>query len=188
MKGLFKGIAALGVVAALGATSAQAQQESGNLITVGAGGGIAIPLGDYSDFTKTGWDFTGGVQFKPATSPVGFQLDGTYQQNKFDPSSAGKDDWVYGTANIVYWLPLAAETKIRPYLLGGGGIYHVKDKPTIGTDTSFTKFGINVGAGFDFNVQKNVGIFIEGRFHNVFVEGPDAKFIPINAGIRFHTM
>ena len=127
------------------------------------------------------------MQVKPATSPVGFQIDGTYQQNKFDPSSAGKDDWIYATGNVVYWLPVAEETRIRPYLLGGGGIYHVKDKPTVGADVSFTKFGINVGAGADFEFQSNVGVFIESRFHNVFVDGPDAKFIPVNLGVRFHT-
>jgi opacity protein-like surface antigen len=184
MKGLLKGMAALGVVAALGATSAQAQ---GTRITAGVGGGIAIPLGSYSDFTKTGWDVTGAVQFKPASSPVGFQIDGTYQENKFDPSSAGKDQWIYGTGNIVYWLPVSEETKIRPYLLGGGGVYHVKAKPTVGTSSSVTKFGLNAGAGFDLDFQNNIGLFIEGRFHNVFVQGSDAKFIPINVGLRFHT-
>src|SRR5262245_31793383 len=126
-KGLVRGVAALGVIAALGATSAEAQS---NRITVGAGGGIAIPLGDYSDATKTGWDLTGAVQVKPATSPVGFQIDGTYQENKLDPSSAGKDRWFYGTGNIVFWLPVAEVTRIRPYLLGGGGIYNFKRKFT----------------------------------------------------------
>jgi len=184
-KGLFKGIAAFGVIAALGATSAQAQSSR---ITVGAGGGIAIPLGDYSDATKTGWDLTGAVQVKPATSPVGFQIDGTYQENKFDPSSIGKFRWFYGTGDIVFWLPVAEETRIRPYLLGGGGVYNFKQKFTTGTSgSSQTKFGINVGAGFDFDFQSNVGIFLEGRFHNVFIQGSDAKFIPVNVGIRFHT-
>lgn len=191
MKGLLKGIAALGVVAALGANSAQAQSEGGNLITVGAGGGIAIPLGDYSDATKTGWDATAVFQFKPATSPVGFQIDGTYQQNKYETNalSLDKDRWFYGTGNIVYWLPVSSETRIRPYILAGGGVYNAKPKFTTDVSTeSVTKFGINAGAGFDLDFQKNVGIFLEGRFHNVFVEGSDAKFIPINAGIRFHTM
>jgi opacity protein-like surface antigen len=196
MKGLFKCIAALGVVAALGATSAQAQQaqnESGNLITVGAGGGIAIPLGDYSDATKTGWDLGAALQFKPAKSPVGFQIDGAYQQNKFDPSSFGKTEWWYGTGNIVFWLPVAAETRIRPYILGGGGVYNYKVKPTGLSSISKTKFGINAGAGFDFDFGRNAGVYIEGRFHDVFFSDTDAisggsnlKFIPINVGLRYH--
>jgi len=191
MKGRLKGMAALGVIAALGATSAQAQSEGGNLITVGAGGGIAIPLGDFSDATKTGWDAIAVFQFKPATSPVGFQIDGTYQQNKFDDAFVGFDKTrlFYGTANIVFWLPVSSETRIRPYILGGGGVYNAKSKLDSGASTdSETKFGINAGAGFDLDFQSNVGVFLEGRFHNVFVEGSDTKFIPINLGVRFHTM
>jgi opacity protein-like surface antigen len=196
MKGLLKGIAALGVVAALGANSAQAQSEGGNLITIGAGGGIAIPLSDLSDVTKTGWDLGAAFQFKPATSPVGFQIDGAYQQNKFDESvtvTSGKTEWWYGTGNIVFWFPVAAETRIRPYILGGGGVYNYKVKPSGFSSTSKTKFGINAGAGFDFDVGQNAGVYIEGRFHNVFFSetdaisgGKDLKFIPINVGLRYH--
>ncbi len=196
MKGLLKGIAAFGVVAALGANSAQAQSEGGNLITIGAGGGVAIPLSDLADVTKTGWDLGAAFQFKPATSPVGFQIDGAYQQNKFDESvtvASGKTEWWYGTGNIVFWLPVAAETRIRPYILGGGGVYNYKVKPDGFDSESKTKFGINAGAGFDFDVGQNAGVYIEGRFHNVFFSetdaisgGKDLKFIPINAGLRYH--
>ena len=28
------------------------------------------------------------------------------------------------------------------------------------------------------------GLFLEGRFHDVFVAGPNVEFIPINVGIR----
>jgi opacity protein-like surface antigen len=191
-KGLFKGVAALSVLAALGATSAQAQSTSGSLITIGAGGGVSIPTGSpLKDQVKTGWDGTLVFQFKPATSPVGFQLDAMYQQLKAKDSLAtlglDKDQIWSGTGNIVFWFPVASETKIRPYLIGGGGVYNIKAKPKTGSSSSATKFGINVGAGFDFDLQNNFGIFLEGRFHNVFVTGSDAKFIPINAGIRFHT-
>jgi len=192
VKGLFRSVAALGVIAAVGATAVQAQSEGGNRITVGAGGGIAIPLSDYSNQYKTGWDLGAALQFKPATSPVGFQLDGAYQQNKFDPSTVGKSEWWYGTGNIVFWFPVAAETRVHPYILGGGGVYNYKLKPTGGTSTSKTKFGINAGAGFDFDVGQNAGVFVEGRFHNVFFSdtdvisgGKDLKFIPINAGLRY---
>jgi opacity protein-like surface antigen len=198
-KGLFKGIGALGVIAALGATSAHAQaagNEGGNRITVGAFGGIAIPLSDYNNVVKTGWDLGAAFQFKPAKSPVGFQIDGAYLQNKFDESvtlTSGKAEWWFGTGDIVFWFPVAAETRVRPYILGGGGVYNYKIKPSgTSSSTSETKFGINVGAGFDFDVGQNAGVFIEGRFHNVFFSSSDPitsvnlKFIPINVGLRYH--
>jgi len=184
MKGLLKGVAAFGLVATLGATTAHAQ----NLITFGAGGGVAIPLSNFSDAFKTGWDAGAVFQFKPASSPVGLQIDGTYQENKSKTVTGVKSQLIYGTANVVYWLPVAKETKIRPYLLGGGGVYNAKTKGSGTSLPSETKFGINAGAGFDINFGQSLALFVDGRFHNVFVSGSDTKFIPINAGIRWHTM
>jgi opacity protein-like surface antigen len=187
MKGLLKGVAAFSLMAALGVSSAYAQ----NLMTIGAGGGITIPTGTTSDALKTGWNIEGVFQYKPASSPVGLQIDGMYSQLKasdavkaLDPTADKGEIWS-GTGNIVFWFPTSKETKIRPYVLGGGGIYNLKSKFTTGPSTSSTKFGINGGAGFDFDIQDNVAFFVEGRFHNVFVSGGNTHYIPITAGFRF---
>ncbi len=42
---------------------------------------------------------------------------------------------------------------------------------------------INVGAGFDFKAG-GAGLFAEGRFHDVFTDGENLKFIPITVGVR----
>jgi opacity protein-like surface antigen len=189
MKGLLKGLAAFGFVATLGATTAHAQ----SLMTFGAGGGITIPSGSTSDALKTGWNAEGVFQYKPATSPLGLQIDAMYQQLKasdaaiaLDPTADKSDIWS-ATGNVVFWFPGGKETKVHPYILGGGGIYNLKFKETTGADTSFTKFGINAGAGFDFDIQSNVAFYLEGRFHNVFISGGNVHFIPITAGFRFKT-
>jgi opacity protein-like surface antigen len=185
MKGLLKGLAVFGLLAVLGVTSAHAQSG----IAVGIGGGVSIPTGSpLKDDVKTGWNGTASLQFKPPASPVGFQVDGMYQQLKAKTAAAAlgldKDEIWSGTGDIVFWFPVAKETKVRPYILGGGGVYNLKSKFTDGTSGSSTKFGINAGAGFDFDLQSKVGIFLEGRFHNVFVTGSDVKYIPITAGLR----
>jgi hypothetical protein len=46
-----------------------------------------------------------------------------------------------------------------------------------------TDFGINAGAGFDFKAG-SAGLFVEGRFHDVFTDGGSTQFIPITVGIR----
>lgn len=185
MKRLLQGVAAFGLMAIM-AAPAQAQTS----IKVGVGGGVSIPTGSpLNDDVKTGWNGTANVQVKPEGSPVGFQIDGMYQQMKAKstPVTAGldKEEIWSGTGDFVFWFPVAGETKVHPYLLAGGGVYNLRAKPTTGSTASSTKFGINAGAGFDFDIQDKVGIFVEGRFHNVFVTGSDAKFIPISAGIRF---
>jgi hypothetical protein len=56
---------------------------------------------------------------------------------------------------------------------------------------SDTNFGVNAGAGFDFDLG-NIAAFVEGRFHAVFsgtvdpetLDDATASFVPITIGIR----
>jgi len=152
-------------------------------VQFGLGAGLSIPTGGTSNGLKTGWQGTALVQFKPASSPVGFQVDGAYNQLGFD-GGGGKDQIINGTANVVYNFAVSSDSRIRPYLIGGGGVYNIKAKPDVGISASDTKFGINLGAGFNFQ-SSGVGLFVEGRFHDVLVSGSDFHFIPIIAGVRF---
>ncbi|HEU4588009.1 MAG TPA: outer membrane beta-barrel protein [Gemmatimonadales bacterium] len=181
MKGLKTGLVVAGLLMA-GVGAAHAQSP----VSFGLGGGATIPLGSTSDAVKTGWHGLALVQFKPAGSPVGFQIDGQYQELKSKAGlTAGKTQLINGTANVVFSFPVAAETKVRPYLIGGGGVYNIKFKPSAGgASPSSTKFGLNAGAGFDFALS-GATIFVEGRYHNVFVTGSDTKFIPITLGVKF---
>jgi hypothetical protein len=185
MRVFTKGFAALTAGMLMIAPAALAQGAEFSL-----GGGVGIPLGDFDDAVKTGWMGLAGVSFVPTGSPVGFQIDGQYQQYKFDGSESLKDRLIMGTGNVVFKFKTSEESTFRPYLIGGGGVYNIKATGTddlgglIDTDNSTTKFGLNAGAGFDFKAG-SVGLFVEGRFHDVFTEGSDVQFVPITAGIRF---
>jgi hypothetical protein len=43
--------------------------------------------------------------------------------------------------------------------------------------------GLKAGAGFAFTAG-SAGVFVEGRFHNVFTEGDNTNFIPFPVGVR----
>jgi hypothetical protein len=154
------------------------------------GGGVGVPLDEFDESNKIGWHGLAAVSFVPNGWPVGIQIDGQYQQYKLDASESLKNRFLIGTGNLVFKFKTSEESTFRPYLIGGGGVYNVKATGTddlggvVDTDNSITDFGINVGAGFDFKAG-GAGLFIEGRFHNVFNDGPNAKFIPITLGIRF---
>ena len=180
MKGLSKGVAALVVGLLLGAPRAHAQGAEFSI-----GGGVGIPLGDFDDASKLGWQGTAAVTFVPETAPVGFQVDGSYAQYSEDSPFDVKNQLIYGTANIVYKFATADDSSFRPYLIGGGGVYNLKftGDDVIGDPGSETDFGINAGAGFDIKAG-GAGLFLEGRFHNIFTEGSNTTFIPINLGIR----
>jgi hypothetical protein len=184
MRGLSKGIAALAVGMLLGAPALRAQGAEFSL-----GGGVGVPLGDFGDAAKIGWHGLAAVSFVPSGWPVGIQVDGQYQQYKFDGSESLKDRFLIGTGNVVFKFKSSEESTFRPYLIGGGGVYNIKATGTddlggvIDTEGSLTKFGLNAGAGFDFNAGA-IGLFVEGRFHNVFTPGSNLTFIPVTLGIR----
>jgi Outer membrane protein beta-barrel domain len=185
------GVMALLASSALYATSAQAQTE-GTGVEFGLGGGVSIPTGDFDDAAKLGWHGQAAVSFIPQSLPVGFQLDGNFSRFSAEDATSGgldiKYQLIYGTGNVVYKFKSSPDSKFRPYIIGGVGVYNFdlkgSDADLVPGDNSQTKFGINAGAGFDIKAQ-SVGFFVEGRFHDVFTDGPNLKFIPITVGVRF---
>ena len=179
-----KAIAALALSMFVGASTLHAQGAEFSL-----GGGIANPLGTFNDATKLGWMGLAAISFVPTGSPVGIQIDGQYQQFPFDVGG-GHERFLIGTGNIVYKFKTSEDTKFRPYLIGGGGVYNFKATGSttvsgnFSTTGSTTKFGVNAGAGFDYKAG-SAGLFVEGRFHDVFTSGSDVTFIPVTIGIRF---
>ena len=176
-----KAVAALAMGMLVSASALHAQGAEFSL-----GGGVDLPLGDFDDAAKLGFHGLAGVSVVPTNWPVGIQVDGSYAQFSDDTPLDRKIQLIYGTANLVYKFKTSEESRFRPYLIGGGGVYNVKPK---GDDVdpladSETKFGINAGAGFDIKAG-SAGIFIEGRFHDAFTTGPNTTFIPITLGVRF---
>ena len=187
MRGLSKGLAALAVGMLLSAPALRAQGAEFSL-----GGGVGVPLGDFDDAAKTGWHGLAAVSFVPTGWPVGIQIDGSYQQFNLDdaafPGFTGlKNRFLMGTGNLVFKFKTSEESTFRPYIIGGGGVYNSKitgsDDPSDILPGGETKFGLNAGAGFDIKTS-GIGLFLEGRFHDVFTDGADTQFIPITLGIR----
>ena len=148
------------------------------------GGGIGVPLGIYNDVVKMGWQATGAVLLAPASLPVGIQIDGSYSQFSDETPFDIKNQLIYGTASAVYRIQSAENARFHPYLIAGPGIYSSKETGDDALGGSTTKFGLSGGAGVDFKAGR-IGLFLEGRYHNVFTDGPNVKFLPINLGLRF---
>jgi hypothetical protein len=178
----------LGAVLMATAGAAPAMAQSGARFSLG--GGLTLPLGDFGDAASTGFHGLAAVAFQPADFPVGIQVDGMFQRlgTDEDPVLGDVDanfQILQGTANAVYRFQTSEESKVHPYLIGGVGLYNYK---LTGDDIpdgagSETDFGLNAGAGFEF-AAGSVGLFVEGRFHNVFADGSNLNFIPITVGVR----
>jgi opacity protein-like surface antigen len=158
--------------------------------TFSLGGGLTVPLSDLGEETGTGFHGLAAVSFQPPGSPIGIQVDGMFQRLGADDHPVFGDvdasfQIIQGTANAIYKFQTSDQTRVRPYLIGGVGLYNYKftgdDVPD--DSGSETDFGINAGAGFEFGAGP-VGLFVEGRFHNLFAENDNLNFIPVTVGVR----
>ena len=183
----------------IAATATEAQgtsgSSSGRPFKLGGALGATIPLGDFGDGADLGFHLGGLVEYKPQSVPVNLRGEITYHRNGlkddfFDVPGVGNIDGTFSMINVVgnAILPLGdAAATARPYVMGGLGLYRMKASAEFaGLDISDTqtKFGINVGGGFTFNLS-GFETFIEARFHSVFTEDNNTNFIPISFGFKF---
>jgi opacity protein-like surface antigen len=176
--------AALGLAVALTAQVAHAQG-----LSFGVGGGAVMPTGTYGDLMSTGWNVTAVARLKPPVAPLGLQVDAFYNRFGLQGGVDGNNQVIGATANALFAFP--SVSPVRPYLLGGVGVYN--QKITIGDASgSESKFGINAGAGVDFSLG-SAKLFADARFHAILngsvdaetLEEANAYMIPITLGLRF---
>ena len=162
-----------------------------------------MPTGDYHA-TESGEGFNAGwtgMVFVGAkvSSRLSLRLDGTYGTH--GANDALKDDLttalgdptdattklVGASFDVTY--PLSAGARVRPYVLGGLGMYHVTISVTSAgssTDNTETNFAWNLGGGLEYGVSRTT-LFVEARYISAgAVSGfPTTTLFPITAGIRF---
>ena len=187
--------AVLGLILSAAAAPVSAQAIVSSPVRFGIMGGATIPLSDLSDFNKTGWNAGALVTIGVPLVPVSFRIDGQWHQlqAKNDVEFPADLRIIDGTANVVYTFGAALPTKF--YLIGGVGAYNERFKdPASDVSVSGTKFGLNAGVGFKFQLT-GFATFIEARYHNV-IHGSDVgdtnsadvrslQFVPITVGITF---
>ena len=168
--------AALALTAAVDTAAAQARPQ------LSLGGGVTLPTSDLGEVTDAGWHGQVSLGYRPPLFPLGFRIDGAY--NDLGGSNTGADFRAISvTGNVVLEAPGLV---VRPYLIGGAGLYNTKVASLDGRNN----FGVNGGAGLRFRLM-DFDAFVEGRYHaafDAFGSGDDevaAKYVPITFGIAF---
>jgi opacity protein-like surface antigen len=170
---------ALGLTAAAAPLAAQ-DMGGTRAVTFGIAGGASLPAGgNLGDGVGTGFNVTGSLGFSPMTLPVGLQFDLGYNGFEYEGVSNESLRILSGTANAIIAVPTGGG--IRPYLIGGVGIYNA-DYSSL-TDAQ-TDFGLNAGGGLEFQLS-GFRTFVEARLHSVFTEGSNSNFVPVVFGIKF---
>ena len=155
----------------------------------GLGGGVTIPVGTYKDSDKIGWHGMGLVQIGVPRSPVDIRVDGVYSHTSHDTTKVGVPSGTTklygGLASVVYNVGPKA-LMARAYVLGGVGVYHLKQDLGGGLTGDATKFAFGGGGGVSFSLAAVHG-FVEARWVSVRTTGSALSFFPVSAGLMFGT-
>jgi opacity protein-like surface antigen len=167
-------------------------------------GGVAAPMGDFKDAAKLG--FMGGVGADYTVTPnVALGVDGSFISNSGSddfnaaltalagsPTTA-KFSMLQGGAHMKYLFPMASESSISPYFIGGLGIYNVKNKvestdPLLNGEVSSSKVGARGGFGLNYKTSPKVSIGLESAYHWINTKdsstgAPSTAFISLQAGV-----
>ena len=197
MKRTMYAIAALATSLLMSAASAQAQVEDDDAFdeqpvrtfSLGVAGGASLPMGDFGDAREVGYHGQVVLGIRPVNWPVGLRADGMFHRFAFDGADVNNNLFA-GVGNLVLTVPTAGV--IRPYIIGGAGVYNIRRSGDDNLDdndidlgrTSATEFGVNGGAGLTFQLA-GFNTFLEARFHNIFTEDESTQMVPITFGLVF---
>jgi Outer membrane protein beta-barrel domain len=157
------------------AAQASAATQTMPVPIIGIGGGISIPAGGISKNRQAGFNLDAMAEFRTPSEPLGLRGEVLYQyfgkdQNAANATSANTLGFL---VNVVYHAP---KSQVRPYLIGGMGLYHVSDNGN--------SAGFNVGTGLTIPLT-GMGAYAEARLHFALTQGPSFVTIPITFGITF---
>ena len=157
-----------------------AQHQPTEGIRFGVGGGVTLPMGTYGDVDKAGYHLLGLIQLPISRSPIHLRFDAMYGQTSHKSGfGSGKTTLTGATADLVYHLG-DHMASVRPYILGGLGLYNAD----FGGGSSQTKLAFGFGGGILFGVG-TMHAFLEGRYMSVQTSGNSVSFIPISLGVMF---
>jgi hypothetical protein len=177
------GALGLALVTSVFAHSVAAAQGSSTGYSIGAMGGLAVPVGDLGDATSSGYTLGVTLGMHQALTPVSFRFEGSFTELPFKNNSDAKHR-MYGLAvDGQYNLGVASENG-GLYLIGGVGYYGWKETSTLFGDTGTTwDLGLNGGLGYYLPLS-GFTMFFEGRYQHVFSSTAQGLF-PITVGISF---
>jgi hypothetical protein len=98
----------------------------------GLGGGVAVPMNNWRNATKDGWNLQAQAGWFPANGTIGIRADvnwARFSNRETDCRLCPDPKLLAGSADLVARFPLDQRSKLNPviYILGGGGIDKFSD-------------------------------------------------------------
>ncbi|MBL0170858.1 MAG: hypothetical protein IPP90_09035 [Gemmatimonadaceae bacterium] len=161
-------------------------------VSVGASGGLSLPVSDLGETAQSGYSVAGHMFLKPAgRERLLFRGDVTYDRWSAKPAPGNnvQDANFTGMGFVANAIASAgtAKSSRRPYLLAGAGFFRT-NLAGKGSGAGFTSessdMGIQVGGGMTFALS-GMSTFLEAKYVNVFRSPTSWTYVPITFGVRF---
>ena len=179
------------------------------------GGGVNMPMGDWSDFWKMGFGGSGRLAFEVAPA---IEIGATFGYTAFPFDDDKFIEWVEANwgdvaedaevegldvnameflADIKYKFGVGPEAKaFAPYMMAVFGMTQLSfDDATVteGGETqtidmsalSATDLTLGFGAGFEYMFSPKAGLWVDGKYMVIMTEGESTSHLPIRAGLKF---
>ncbi|HKW08858.1 MAG TPA: hypothetical protein VJO33_00675 [Gemmatimonadaceae bacterium] len=177
---LFVGVLVASVV--ITPIQVHAQVPGAPSFSFGAAAGLAVPAGDLSDFTSSGYTVGLTLGMKQALVPFSLRAEGSFTELPFSDNSDAKHRIIGFALDGQYNLSTATPTG-GLYLTGGVGTYGWNDVNSLANSDRTWDVGINVGLGYYVQLT-GFTVNFEGRFVNVF-SNTNQRLFPITVGVTF---
>lgn len=149
-------------------------------------GGISFPSGDFSNAVNTGLGLGASLGYGLGRNTI---LSGGLAYHHFGgQNSNGHVSVVPLTANVDYGF--ASSGRVRPWISGGLGLYHVSDtflvSPTVEATDSESDFGFNLGFGIAMPTSGRSAFGVGFKYHHISGSTfPDTNFLTLQAGLSY---
>lgn len=170
------------LAAALAAPAVLAAQNAARPVSVGISGGLSLPTGDFADGLSSGYSVAGHLYLSPAAMrSLRFRGDVSYDRWDIENTSASVRS-LGVIANALFDISTSSTSTVKPYLLGGLGLFN--SKASGDNSESDSNLGAQLGGGLNFQLS-GFSTFLEAKYVNVFADGNNVNWIPITFGVRF---
>jgi hypothetical protein len=163
---------ATATLSAAPAAHAQLLTAANKPFSFGAAAGAVVPISDLSNATNTGYNGTLILGLNTPALPMNFRIEGAYHNFGLKQGSGNVHNTSV-TGNAVFTFPTSIPTAIRPYLIGGIGLYNTgvsSDNVGPFASKSSNDFGFNVGGGITIPLS-GFNTFVEARYNRVATNG-----------------
>lgn len=178
-------ILVLGCALAAVAMPLQVRAQTSTTYTFGVSAGLAVPTGDLSNFTSSGYNIGVALGMHQALTPLSLKIEGSFTELPWKDNIFNND-----TKHRIFGIALNGLFNVGTpsangglYLTGGAGFYGTNDSNNGGDTNRDWNFGLNGGAGYYLPLS-GFSVVFEAKYTHIFSD-PSQGFFPITVGVTF---